>query len=368
MGPVRVCLLFARNQTALTRAHRSLHLIDRYVGIPLLLFLSLFRRRRAPLANPKRIALFNSAAIGDTLLQTGVIHDLRRHFPTARFTYFSGPSNYEAACLIQGVEVIQLPILSPFKALFQLRKIRFDFWIDFGSWPRLNALYSFFSKSRYTIGFRTAGQYRHFLYDAVVDHEAIHEKDNFRRLVSLLDVQSTTQPFLALRASALKQRVALHLYAGGSQAKSKEWPDACWIELIDRLPYPVVLTGSKKDLPRCQAIRSACKDPSKVHVLAGTLSLHETALLLKNSLATVSVDTGIMHLSSLLGCRTIALHLCTCPKRWGGIGPRVIPIEAKGTSPRLHLGFETTAPSTLSQISVEEVLDKIPLPDPQSSI
>src|SRR3989344_4347650 len=343
------------------RANRLLHLLDRYLGIPLIFLLGLFRKRcNFPSLPPNaKIGLLNTAAIGDTILLSGAIADLHAHFPHAELLFFSGPSNYEAALLIPHVQVIKLPVISPRKTIQLIRKHTFDLWVDFGPWPRLNALYSHFAKAKFKIGFQTPGQYRHYIYDRSALHQAIHELENYRHLIALIGVKGNSPPVLALEKSGPidPNQFVLHLYAGGSQAALKQWPENHWIKLIDHLTkkgYRICLTGNQRDEEKCKKVKQHCQNPEQIEVKAGQLSLRKTALLLKASNAVISVDTGIMHLAAALGCFTIALHGPTSPHRWGAIGPRAIAITPKKPySACIHLGFEKISSENCSMKSIQ---------------
>jgi heptosyltransferase I len=323
------------------RGNRYLHWIDRYIGIPLIACLRPFHRCRELPHQIESIALLKSAAIGDTVLLSAIIYDLQTAFPSAKITFFAGLSNYEMAQLILGIEV--LPIT-------QLRSKAFSLWIDCDSWPRINALLSFFSRSAYRIGFNTPHQYRHFLYDLAIAHRSDrHELENYRDLLRALCIPTTHLPKITLPdAKTVEKRVALHLYPGGSRAKEKMWSESSWRELMSFLKekgYEVVLTGGAKD-------RVALDAFSEGRNAAG-LSLRQTAELLLSSHCVVSVDTGIMHLAAALGCRVIALHGPTSPTRWGAIGPHVTTITPPPPyTPTISLGFETSDTSDCSMESI----------------
>ncbi len=350
------------------RIHRIFNYLDRYLGIPAVFLLGLCKRKKRgpPPSIPSKIGLLHTAAIGDTILLSGVIADLRTHFPQSEIWFFTGPSNFEAAQLIPGIRVVQIAVTHVWKSLSVIWAYSFDIWIDFGSWARINAVYSFFSRSTRKWGFQTAGQYRHFVYDETVLHQPIHELENGRNLIRLLGVVPTSFPVLMPLVPVSKDmtQIVIHLCAGGSQAARKEWPEEHWVALIGRLierGYRIILTGGIRDFSRCAQVRQRLGCPEEIEVVAGKLSLRETALLLAASRAVISVDTGIMHLAAALGCLTLALHGPTAPERWGGIGPRVVPIVARDTLPCIHLGFESrrTGCSCMSGISPERVLEAL---------
>ena len=322
------------------RGNRYLHWVDRYVGIPLIACLRPFRRRRERPEEISSIALLKSAAIGDTVLLSAIIYDLQAALPSAKITLFTGPSNYEMGQLIPGVEVLLIT---------QLRTKHFSLWIDCDSWPRINALLSFYARSDYRIGFKTPHQHRHFLYDLTVEHRSDrHELENYRALLLALSIPTRHLPQLALPSAGEAKRVALHLYPGGSRAKEKMWSESSWRELIRFLKergYEVVLTGGAKD-------RAALDSFPEGRNAAG-LSLRQTAELLLSSHCVISVDTGIMHLAAALGCRVIALHGPTSPARWGAIGPRVTAITPPPPyAPTISLGFEKSDTSLCSMEAI----------------
>lgn len=350
------------------RANRWLHFVDRYFGIALIFLLGLFKpKKRCCPSQPYNIALLNTAAIGDTILISGVIADLKEHFPESTLTFFVGPSNEQAALLIEGIQVVKIEVVKVLQTIQTIRKHSFDVWIDFGQWPRINALYSFFAKAAYKIGFRTLGQYRHYIYDAAVSHQPIHEIENFRNLLRPLGINAYHLPKIGWRATdkPVEKQIVMHLYAGGSQAQLKQWPESSWVCLIQQFlakGYQIYLTGGSADQKRCEQIKADCASHPAIHVVAGALSLKETAQLLMSSEHVISVDTGIMHLAACLGCSTIALHGPTSPARWGGLGEKVIVIQSPTKRPAcLHLGFEKKCKrcSCMAEIRPEEVWKQI---------
>ncbi|MFQ5583834.1 MAG: hypothetical protein ACE5GL_05310, partial [Calditrichia bacterium] len=55
------------------RANKLLRLLDRYLGIPLILLLRLFKRKKnLPTGNIKSFGLLKTVAIGDTVLLSAI--------------------------------------------------------------------------------------------------------------------------------------------------------------------------------------------------------------------------------------------------------------------------------------------------------
>lgn len=126
------------------RGNKVLRILDRYIGIPCIAFLSLFHKKRPLPSRINSIGLLKTAAIGDTILLTGVFNDLRAAYPEAKLVFFTGENNYKCATLIKSIDkVIPLPIKKPAKLFRLINQFSFDVFLDFGPWPRINSLISY---------------------------------------------------------------------------------------------------------------------------------------------------------------------------------------------------------------------------------
>lgn len=332
----------------MARAGNLSKVLDRKVGIPLGMVLGAIRRRRGLPGEIRTIALFKEACIGDTILLAGLVPDLRAAFPGARLVFFAGPSNCAAAAMLGVDEVVGVPITNPVRAIPALRSRSVDVLLDFGQWPRINAVYSWFASSRFTVGFDTPGQHRAHAYDAVVPHrDDVHELENFRALLRPLGIKSRTPPRIEAgpvpRGFEGMEYVVCHPWPGGTLSHVREWPQQRWIELVRRFRedgLEVVVTGGPADRDRAEEL-VAQVGGDEVRNLAGVGGLAAVAGLLAGARCVVSVNTGIMHLAAAVGAPTLGLNGPTSERRWGPIGPRTtcasVPPPHGGY---LHLGFE----------------------------
>jgi ADP-heptose:LPS heptosyltransferase len=351
------------------RGSPTLHYLDRYCGIPAIAILGSLRRKRKLPQKIDRIGLLRLAGIGDTVLISAAVADLRAAFPHASLTFFSGPTNLEFVKMMDGLDrIVEVPVRNVAAGLKAIRSVPVDVMIDFGPWPRLEALFTLFSKASYTIGFRASGQYRHYGYDLTVDHSSkVHELDNFRRLVCALGVKAIRLPSLNSPQNgkhADSPYVVFHLWPGGRRKELKQWPSERWIRLIDEFVafgVKVVLTGAPSDCISNDSIIHRLQSRARGFVRnAAGISLPETAAMLAHSCLVVSVNTGVMHMSAALGVPLVALHGPTSSQRWGPISERAIainsPLHGCGY---LNLGWEypTQPPACMECISFETVRD-----------
>jgi len=363
--------LAARKRPLAARGDRRLRAVDRTLGVTLLFLAGLFRRRRRPPAAVRRIGLLKSTALGDMILLSAVARDVVAAFPDASVFVLAGRDNADVARLIENVEVVTLPIGNPLAAARRLRALRLDVLIDFGQWSRVEALCSLLSGARYTVGFATPGQRRHYCYDATVRHsDEVHELENYRNLAASIGVESHTVPRLGSpeangRPSA-ERFVVFHLWPGGYRSELKEWPPEKWRDLARLLAgrgYSIVLTGSEADAERTAQFVRSCGDLARpIRNAAGAYALSELVGLLHDASCVVSVNTGVMHLAAAVGAPTVALNGPTSEIRWGPVGDRVRSVNADlpGCG-YLNLGFEYDRgrADCMRAISVDRVVDAV---------
>jgi heptosyltransferase III len=349
------------------RGSPALHLIDRYAGIPTVALLGGLRRKRRLPDKIETIGLLKGGAIGDTVLLSGVIHDLRAAFPDAKLVLFVGESNHEIAQFLEGVDQLVIaPMGDPRKGFRAMRSVPLDVMIDFAQWSRAEALYALASDAKFKIGFRTAGQHRHFGFDRIVEHAGDgHEIENYRRLLHVLGAKTGQPP--RLRSSARIEAfgepyVVCHLWPGGRRKERKQWPSENWIKLLEEFAaqgFHVVLTGGPDDTAANANILKQLSSAARVMStdFAGA-SLPDTLSLLSHAQLVVSVDTGIMHIASALGVPLVALHGPTSSTRWGPLSKKAIAIDTPHPEGGyISLGWEdrSPAPPCMEMISFESV-------------
>ncbi len=355
------------------KGNANLHFVDRYIGIPLVVFLGLFRWRKRKIANdfsPRRIAILNISSIGDTVLMSGPIQDLKKNYPLAEIVFFCGKTNFGLQRMLPDFSAVhKLPVTNVLSCLFLIRQQgQFDLMIDFGPWPRLNSILSSFFKSKIKIGFQSIGQYRHYVYDYPISHsDQKHELDNFRSLLSPLNIETKSDPFVVLpekeNESITGDYVLFHPWPGGYKSYMKEWSQDHWLELakkMDVLGLKIYITGAEADA-QSSAVLEAQSD-GLMQSLAGKYNLQNTAILVKNAKLLVTVNTGILHIGAAVGVKMVALHGPTSVHRWGPVSQLAINVFPKSDQcGYLHFGFEydKSTVDCMELISEEEVYQAV---------
>ncbi len=367
--------------------------LDRHVGIPFLLCTSVLARRRKLPQDIRRIGVIASTTLGDTVLNSAALLDLRRHYPDAHISFFYAPTNFGAAELLPGVdELVPIKLTDARMTIRAFRNARLDLLLDFTSWQRLTAFYAAVSGARYRVGFETPGQHRHGFYDQVVPHSRHrHEVDNFRTLLGALGIQGQSEPKLqapwleeARQGSEARSQdqnedrskdgiedgsddrseiIVFHPWATGDRHALREWSEQNWVSLAAAIQGPrtrFLITGGPDQTARsqelCRALASKGLDAAP---FVGSRGLRSLAVMLQGAALVVSVNTGVMHLAAVLGAPTIALNGPNASHRWGPRGPRSISVDPHGGGGGfLHLGFEFDGNPTdcMERTRVEDVV------------
>lgn len=127
-------------------------------------------------------------------------------------------------------------------------------------------------------------------------------------------------------------RYAVLLHA--TSARSKLWPEPCWIELgkwLARQGWRCVLPWGS-ELERACSERLAQAIPQSL--VPPPLSLEQAAALIAGASAVAGVDTGLTHLAAALGLPTAGLYCATDPASTGLYGcARAVNLGGVGRPP-----------------------------------
>ncbi|WP_186775187.1 glycosyltransferase family 9 protein [Allorhodopirellula solitaria] len=362
--------------------------MDRLVGVPMLTGLATLRwmgrRSRRESWSPRRICVYCPGANGDLMLVTSLLHTLATQ-TNCELLLAVSPENRHALPLIQfGQANVVSPIKKPREAARVLASESFDTLIDTHQWSRVAAMLANGNRDVFTIGFQTPHQFRHFAHDVAIPHLASnHELQNYQSLLQPFELNTQPLPPKLCVAAGENDKTRLlserpfaviHPWAAGYLHTLRQWPSSRWVALAHWMVdqgWQVYITGGPGDQEASLELAKSCAH-SSVRSLAGELSLAEVGWLLTQSEALVSVNTGIMHLGSLLNAPTVSLNGPTNPDRWGPTGSRSMNVNPpSGKGGYLHLGFEypSRPEEIMSEIElsvVTEAVEKVRMP-PSSS-
>jgi len=334
-------------------------IIDRYVGIPLLVGTRLFHTFKGSRfgenghgKEAKKILVVYLSGIGDTVMLTTCVEAIAKAYPTAHISFLSSSQNHNIVKdnpYLVGCHRLETTkgVATFFRSLTEIvRNIQctgYDLVLDFEQFLRLSAIMCLISKAKITVGFRTRHQSRHLAYTHTCPFDpSLHTLKNFCRLLDSSGI-ATEAKHLTPIAVTKEDRdlvtdiltehgisnklllVGIHPGSGGT-ATSRRWkPDNFGI-VADRLitdhHATVVFTGSQKEWTLIEDIRSNMKYRSSSFNLAGKLTLSQLPAAIQRFSAFVSNDTGPLHIAAAMQVPVVALFGPNTPSRYGPIGRR----------------------------------------------
>lgn len=303
----------------------------------------------------KRILFISATRIGDAVLSTGLLAELTRRHPDARFTVACGPA---AAPLFQGHPQLE--------RLIVLRKRPYA-----GHWRRLY-------RSTATTRWHTVVDLRRSALAWLLwaRHRRVPPKGkpNEHRLVTLaraLDDDVPPRPTVWLseadhaRAAGLldPNRPTLAL-APTANWPAKVWPAAKFAELADRLTRhdgplaeaQVLVTGGPGEEDQARPVLDAVPVDRRIDAVG--LDLPTTAAVFARTRLFVGNDSGLMHLSGATGAPTLGLFGPSDERLYAPQGPhcRVIRTPESFHDLVYAPGFNhRTVGSQMTNLDVEAV-------------
>lgn len=298
--------------------------------------------------NPENILLIQLGDIGDVVLATPTIRAVKEIYPNTRVSILVfKPYGSLLAADPNIDEVVEVARIrgSLFHRLREsatfarhLRQKQYDFVVDLRTGDR-GAILSFLTGAPVRVGRQgIKKQFWHEIFFTKIIrnymealppvHPGADQSLRVVREIGIDTVDSTPKLYLSqndrLRANALLTEAGI--FPGTkivtvnpfSRWKYKEWDNAKWGEVIDRLwearRIPTVLIGSPEESAGCQEIVAGRE--GRTISLAGKTTLGELAAVISMSSIHLGVDSAAPHIAAALGTPTVTIHGPTDWRAW----------------------------------------------------
>ena len=285
------------------------------------------------LAGINRILVIKPRAIGDVLLATPVLPNLRREFPAARIDFlvekFAAPVLADNS-FINNIISYDKKYQSSFSIISAVRSNKYDMVIDLFANPR-TAIITLLSGAKLRVGYPF--KWRRYAYNVLVPSRSykIHNIEfNLDALRSIgirvelshpqFSVTDESRQFAEkfIEHHALSRKTFVTINVGGGW-EIKRWKNDNFISLCkmirERLGYQVVVLYGPSEKTEAERIAS-----SSDSILASQTSLHEMGAIMQASLLLITNDSGPMHIAAALGVPTLAIFGPTSPQLQGPLG------------------------------------------------
>ena len=307
----------------------------------------------------RRILLVRLDMLGDFVLNSPLLRELRREFPCAKITAVVNeavlnlcetcpyvdeviPFRYQKSGFLR---VFILPLRAYRFARRMLSAERFDLAIL----PRRDAdmgfatFIAYFSGARWRLGFashvnkykmRVNNRFDQLLThvipeDALREHEVEHNLAVLRPLGGIASDDRTELWVTSLDESYAEQVFRSHSVAARfpvfcicpspGNSELKQWPitsyaEVC-MELVRRYSGTIVILGAPGEEPLGRLIEQRL--PAKVINLIGKTTLREMAAVIKRCDLFIGNDAGPLHIAAAMGAPVIGIYGSSCHHRFG---------------------------------------------------
>lgn len=299
---------------------------------------------------PARILIVRTDRIGDVVLSTPVISNVRAAFPRAHIEFMCAPATREVLegnPWLNGVIVFDKlgkhkSLMQSVRFALQLRKKDFDWALVLHPTQRVHII-TYFARIPMRIGWDKKRGW-------LLTHRLLHRKQEGLRhesdytldILRALDVPIIeTSTFVPVKGAAIQsiEKILRNANVTGkfivihpsASCPSKRWPAAYFSQLAgllrEKTALPVAVIAS--------AGERACGDEivaqNKVLDLRGLLTLSETAALLQKCALFISCDSGPVHIAASFNTPVISIFGRSdpglSPARWKPLGESSVYIH-----------------------------------------
>jgi len=367
----------------------GLFLVD-LAGAVLFLPCRLLRRwfKRYDPRDIKKILILRMDGLGDLVISTAALREIRKGFPEAEITLAIGPwSQGIAPCISFHDHLIvhdsfafgifrgerRINLGQEWAFIRRLRKGRFDLGIDLRG-DILSIIPLFLSGIRFRFGRDRWGGGFLLTHPVSTDRSKdVHEKDKTLALLDALEIPIADRElelrvpeedvafgerFLRERQVSPEERIVT--VAPGALYPLRAWPPEKYAELTMRLtaehPCRIILIGGPEDKEALEDIR--IRTDGRAVNGAGFLNLCQTTALLRRSALFIGNDSGLSHIAAAVKTPLIQLFGPGEPEKVGYAGHKQVVIMKTDCPDHPCQQRECSDPRRwcMDRISVDEVL------------
>ncbi len=285
----------------------------------------------------KKILIIKLRGIGDVVLSTIVLDNLKIDFPDSVIDYLTDPPSKAG---LEGLESVNQVITFPrkfvdrFKLINQIRKQKYDLVLDFYSNPT-TAQITFLSGAKYRCGFPYRGRRYAYNLSGPSERGRFHSAKlhlEFLRLIGLSHEKENLYSHISdddkiFAENWIERNIPVNTSffgispSGGWQSKKCD-PDILanfGAEIIKKYPIKALILWGPSDHDDAVEIKKLLGDSA---FIAPSTTVRQMAALISNCKFIVANDSGPMHISTAVGTPTLSIHGPTDPALQGPFGDK----------------------------------------------
>lgn len=335
--------------------------------------------------NYKKIAIVNTAFIGDIALSIYLAETIKINHPNSQILFVTNPRAVSLLKIIKSIDEILIfdkrKQQKGAKGILQIGKQIRNFGAEVILSPHRSArssLITYLARPIVSISYNISAlkflytnkvQYKHYQHEIERNLELLKpfediELPNYLPQINIEVTTDISNKFNHLFSSTNNNEDKTICFAPGSIWKTKEWGIQKFIKLANLLKQhncKTLLLGGQDDTQLCEKISSETQAIN----LAGKTDLAETVYILSKSTLLVTNDSSPTHLATLVGCPCITIYGPTIPEF--GFAPRsprnaIVQVEGLSCKPCSIHGYQKCPlihHKCMDLITPEEVYRKV---------
>ncbi len=279
----------------------------------------------------KKVLIIKPRGIGDLILSTIVLKNLKIEFPNCEIHYLT--ESFAAPILkfnpfISKIYEFKKSFFENLNLIYQVRKEKYDLVFDFYSNPR-TAQFTFFSNGKIKIGYDKRG--RNYAYDLKVKltDPNLHSALAHLEFLKILNIKTEFTDILYFISTEEKKFANDYFYSnkidencvaiipgGGWSSKRCEpekFAEICKL-VHQKFGLKFLILYGREDFQDAKEIYNLTSDISHI---AKETSIREMVALISKCRAVIANDSGPMHLAAAIGVPTIGIFGPTNPYAHG---------------------------------------------------
>lgn len=286
---------------------------------------------------PKTFLIIQTAFIGDVILATALVEKLHAYYPNAIIDFLLRKGNeslfdnhpYINKVLIWNKK--EHKTKNMFKILLQIRKQKYDYVINCQRFFS-TGIFTAYSNAKIKIGFNKNPLSHLFTKRISHTFDGLHETERNQKLIADITDEVAAKPKIYPKPENFEYALEYITISPASVWFTKQYPKEKWIEFINQIPTQlcILLLGGENDKKLCEEIKSNCIQKNNILILAGQMTLLQSAAIMQKAVVNYVNDSAPMHLCSAVNAPVCVLYCSTIPAF--GYGPlsdfaKIIEVE-----------------------------------------
>lgn len=369
-------------------------IIDNYAGGFVVFVLKnlfrIFNFRKSQNNGPlKTIVVCKFLGMGSIVQSTPLLQTLKKQFPDCRIIYLSSTANKN---FIGQISLIDESIIINDQSLFStiistlscirlLLSKRIDLFVDLEVYSNFSKIFTIVSNARLKFGLTKDGAKAQNIYTSTFQlHADRPVSESYLEMCKAFNSQKIIHELYSFAVDTIKLKFLLkNLEISGDYIVvnpnasdlriERRWPQENFSELINKIVYAypenkIVLIGSSAESNYVNNILAGINPSLQKSIIntAGRLSIDELIALISGTKLMITNDTGPMHLSFAMKCRTLALFGPASPLQFGNHKNATSVYKKVSCSPCVHDHIKPPCGGDnicMKGIGVEEVFEEV---------